>query len=434
MKSLVSRLMLACLLIPLAWPAWGAALEVRAPGQQVIPLALTRLLPLTGTAHPEAEQEFHQVVGDDLEFSGLFRFIDSEAFLDDAGRLGLDSGQVDFQQWRLLGTSALIKGGYSLDGDNLVVEARLFDALRGRLLTGQRYSGRRQDVRAMAHAFADQVLKALTGDMGSFRAKIAYINDQTGYKELYMMDVDGSSPTRLTNHRTLVLNPDFAPQGKEIAFTSYRSGNPDLYRMEVYTQREARISSHQGLNVAGRYRPPDGREVALTITKDGNADIYIVGVDGRNLRRVTTSWGIDVDPSWSPDGQRIAFVSDRLGSPQIFVIDAGGGKERRITQTGSYNVTPAWSPDGQRIAFSRLEGGRFDIYSVRADGGDERRLTFGSGNKEHPRWSPDGRFLVYSSSQGGKREIYVMRADGSGSRRVSSGAGNSFHPAWSPRW
>ncbi len=414
--------------------SWSAPIEVRAPGQQAIPVAVTSFLPMAGGGPADVAREFQEVVKDDLEFSGIFRFIDPEAFLSDAGRLGMESSQVDFEQWRLLGTEALVKGGYVLEGENLVMEARLYDVLRGRLLTGQRYSGRRQDVRAMAHAFADQVLKALTGNMGAFKAKIAYINDQTGFKELYMMDVDGNQPTRLTSHRSLVLNPDFSPQGKEIAFTSYRSGNPDLFRMEVYSRREASVSSRKGLNIAGRYRPPAGRELALTITEDGNADLFIIGTDGRVSRRLTSSWGIDVDPSWSPDGERIAFVSDRLGNPQIFVINVNGGKERRITRTGSYNVTPAWSPDGERIAFSRLEGGRFDIHTIRPDGSDERRLTFGAGNKEHPRWSPDGRFLVYSSTEKGKRGIYVMRADGSGSRRISSAAGNSFHPAWSPRW
>jgi len=434
MKSILYLFVPACFLFFSAWFSWGAAIEVRAPGQQVIPLAVTRLLPMGVETLPEAAGEFHQVLNDDLELSGLFRLIDSRAFLSDAKKLGLESSQVDFQQWRLLGAESLIKAGYSLEGGRLVLEARLYDVLRGRLLTGRRYSGRQEDVRAMAHAFADQVLKELTGTLGAFRAKIAYVSDESGFKELYMMDVDGANVTRLTRHRSLVINPDFSPVGKEIAFTSYRYGNPDLFRMEVYGGREARISSRRGLNASGRYRPPEGRELALTLTEKGNADIAVIGTDGRMVRQVTSSWGIDVDPAWSPDGSKIAFVSDRLGNPQIFVADASGGKERRLTRAGNYNATPAWSPDGERIAFSRLEGGLFDIYSIRPDGSDERRLTFGSGSKEHPRWSPDGRFLVYSSTEKGKRGIFVMRADGTGNRRISSAAGNCFHPTWSPRW
>ncbi|MBN1142716.1 MAG: Tol-Pal system beta propeller repeat protein TolB, partial [Deltaproteobacteria bacterium] len=100
----------------LASPAGGAPIEIRAPGQQAIPLAVTRLLPITGQALPEVAREFQEVVAADLDFSGIFRLADPEAFLSDAARLGLESGQVDFEQWRLLGTEAVIKGGYLLEG------------------------------------------------------------------------------------------------------------------------------------------------------------------------------------------------------------------------------------------------------------------------------------------------------------------------------
>ncbi|MEJ2470586.1 MAG: DPP IV N-terminal domain-containing protein [Desulfuromonadales bacterium] len=367
-------------------------IEISAPGEQTIPLALTRLLPDQQTPVADLAEDFDEVLIADLDLSGLFRFVDPASFLDDAGRIGLFSTQVNFAQWRLLGAETLIKGTYRLDGDRLVIEARLFDVVKQRLLTGRRFVGQRKDLRRMAHAFADLVLKELTGEEGPFSAKIAYISDQSGYKELWLMDVDGKAPLRLTNHRSIVLNPDFSPRGKELLFTSYRANNPDLYRKEIYTGREA------------------------------------------IQKRVTESWGIDSDPSWSPDGDQIVFVSNRQGNPHLFIIDVLSGKTRRLTTNGKYNATPAWSPKGDRIAFSRQENGRFDIYTISPDGTDERRLTFGPGNSEHPRWSPDGRFLVYSSDQAAKRAIYVMRADGTGARRLTTLESDCRHPAWSPRW
>ncbi|MEJ2490689.1 MAG: Tol-Pal system beta propeller repeat protein TolB [Desulfuromonadales bacterium] len=408
-------------------------IEISAPGEQTIPLALTRLLPDQQTPVADLAEDFDEVLIADLDLSGLFRFVDPASFLDDAGRIGLFSTQVNFAQWRLLGAETLIKGTYRLDGDRLVIEARLFDVVKQRLLTGRRFVGQRKDLRRMAHAFADLVLKELTGEEGPFSAKIAYISDQSGYKELWLMDVDGKAPLRLTNHRSIVLNPDFSPRGKELLFTSYRANNPDLYRKEIYTGREAKISYRPGLNVAGRMAP-DEREIAVTLSKDGNPEIYLISTSGRIQKRVTESWGIDSDPSWSPDGDQIVFVSNRQGNPHLFIIDVLSGKTRRLTTNGKYNATPAWSPKGDRIAFSRQENGRFDIYTISPDGTDERRLTFGPGNSEHPRWSPDGRFLVYSSDQAAKRAIYVMRADGTGARRLTTLESDCRHPAWSPRW
>ncbi|WP_432822506.1 Tol-Pal system beta propeller repeat protein TolB [Trichloromonas sp.] len=433
MKTFSCLVITLTLLAALLAPPALAQIEISAPGQQTIPLALTRFLPLDGTSRPELAAEINQVLEADLDLSGLFSLINPESFLGDANVLGLSSVEVDFGQWRLLRAESLIKGGYAVQGDQLTLEARLYDVVSRRLLAGRRYIGKLSDLRRMSHTFADQILKSLTGEAGPFNTRIAYISNRTGNKELYLMEVDGHNPVRITDHRSIVLNPDFSHQGKDLIFTSYKAGNPDLYRKETYSGREAKLSAQQGLNIAGRYRP-DGREIALTLSKDGNSELYLISTGGTIHKRLTDAWGIDVDPSWNPNGDQIAFVSDRQGNPHVFILDVVTGQVRRLTKDGKYNVTPAWNPKGDRIAFSRLEGGRFDIYTIRPDGTDERRLTFGPGNKEHARWSHDGRFLVYSSDEDGKRGIYLMRDDGSGSRRVSPAGGDCSHPAWSGEW
>lgn len=426
-RSLLAGVLLAVCLVDIAA---GAEIEISAPGQQAIPLALTRFLPQDGAAVPAVAEEMQEVLLADLDLAGLFRFVDPQAFLDDAGKIGLFSTQVDFGQWQLLGAEVLIKGIYNVQGEQLTVEARLFDVPNRRLLAGRRFVGRLQDVRRIAHAFADEILKTLTGEKGPFDARIAFISTRSGHKELWLMDVDGRNPLRLTDHRSIVLNPDFSPTGKELLFTSYRAGNPDLYRKEVFTGREVRLSSQAGLNIAGRYAP-DGGSLALTLSRDGDPEIYQLAMTGAIRKRLTTSFGVDVDPSWSPDGRQLAFVSSRLGSPQIFILDVAGGTTRRLTANGKYDATPAWSPKGDRIVFARQEGNRFDLFSIRPDGSDERRLTFGPGSAEHPRWSPDGRFLVYSVEKGGKKALWMMRADGTGWRQV---AAEGSHPAWSAVW
>ncbi|MFO7766211.1 MAG: Tol-Pal system beta propeller repeat protein TolB [Pelovirga sp.] len=415
-----------------AGTAVASRIEISSPGQQTIPLALTRILPVT-TAQPAITAEFDRVLEYDLELSGVFRLLDPVAFLSDARQLGLQRSDVNFAQWRLLGAELLIKGGYELDGDQLIVDMRLYDVTSQRLLTGRRYRGQRGDLRKIAHTFADQVLEQLTGERGSFAAKIAYISEQTGHKELYLMDTDGHDVVRLTNHQQLVLNPDFSPRSKELIFTSYKHENPDLFRKEVYTGQESRLSFQEGLNISGRYSP-DGRQIALTLSKDGNAEIYLMGTDGTLLRRLTNHYAIDVDPSWSPNGNRIAFVSDRLGNPHVFIVDIHTRQVKRLTYDGRYNATPAWNPKNDRIAFSRLEDGVFNIFTINDDGTDERQITFGPGSKEHPRWSPDGRLLVYSHDDGREKSIWMMRADGSGARKIAAAGGRATHPAWSGRW
>ena len=171
MKLRAFAISLLLLIIPITA---AAQIEITAPGQQAIPLAVTRFLPQGGVVHPEIAAEMDKVLQYDLDLSGLFRLIDPAAFLSDARQPGLNSTQVDFGQWRLLGAEAVIKGAYTVQGDQLTLEARLFDTTGRRLLTGRRYLGKPGDARRMAHAFADEVTRPwLRVDVDAHRPRSA---------------------------------------------------------------------------------------------------------------------------------------------------------------------------------------------------------------------------------------------------------------------
>lgn len=409
-----------------------AAIVISGPGQQTIPLAIAPALPQTGTSAATIGTGFQETLHNDLLMSGIFALADPRSFLSDAARPGLSSADVDFAQWRILAVDALVKSAYSVSGNELVLDARLYDVPSGSLLDGRRYRGRPGDERQMAHAFADQILKVLGGAEGAFAGRILFVGKKGGEKELYMMDTDGRNLLPLTAHRSLVLNPDISPTSREVVFTSYRAGRPELYRKEVYSGSEVKLSGRKGVNIGARFNP-DGKSFVASLSFEGNAELYLLNSDGSMRKRLTNNWAIDIDPSWSPDGKQIVFTSDRLGTPQLFILDLNSGATRRLAYNGKYDTSPAWSPDGEEIAFARLEEGRFELYTIRPDGSNERRLTTAGGNKEHPRWSPDGRFLIYSSDSGGKG-IWAMRADGSAPRRISPPGLEATHPAWSTRW
>lgn len=408
-----------------------AAIIISGPGQQTLPLAIAPSLPQAGTT-TAIGRTFAETLHHDLLMSGIFTLADPRSFLGDAAKHGLSSTDVDFSQWRTLAVDALVKSSYHVNGNELVLDARLYDVVSRSLLDGRRYRGKPGDERQMAHTFADQILKVFGGEEGAFAGRILFIGKKGTIKELYMMETDGQNLLPLTNHRSLVLNPDISPISREVVFTSYRGNRPELYRKEIYSGSEGKISGRKGLNLGARFSP-DGKALVACLSFEGNPELYLLATDGSVRKRLTNNWAIDIDPSWSPDGKKIVFTSDRLGSPQLFILDIASGATSRLAYNGKYDTSPAWSPDGEEIAFARLEEGRFEIYTIRPDGNNERRLTTTGGNKEHPRWSPDGRFLVYSADSGGK-SIWAMRADGSAPQRISPAGIAATHPVWSKRW
>ena len=423
------------ILILLAFPAGlyaqgsaPEAVEVTAPGNRQLKLAVETPRNLDQASGPAAGAELSDVISFDLNMSGA---IAAETRPQTFSVSGNSLAENAFPLWSAAGFDLLVRGEYSVKGDNLTVEFRLFDVLNRKMMTARRYLGTTKDLRRFAHSFADEIMLVVTGEKGPFTTHIAYVSKRSGNKEIVIMDWDGHNQLQLTRNGSINLNPDFSPDGREIIFTSYKRGNPDLFKRALYNTIEVPISNRKGLNITGAWSP-DGSKIALALSKDGNSEIYTIARDGSHPVRLTINPAIEVSPVWSPDGSQIAFVSDRLGKPQIFVMNADGGSVRRLTTSGAYNVSPRWSPKGDKIAYARQMGGGFQIFTINPDGTGDTQLT-STGSNENPAWSPDGRLLAFSSKRGGIEAIYVMRADGSGQTRVSQNKGSSSQPAWSSR-
>jgi TolB protein len=401
-------------------------IEVNAPGNRQLKLAVETPRSRAVPGAPDAAKLAPDVIVFDLNMSGV---VTAESRLQQPDSKVLSLVDVDFLPLLSNGFDLLVRGEFSLKGDQLTAEFRLFDVVNRKLITAKRYLGNLRDMRRFSHSFADEILRVLTGEAGVFTTRIAYVSSQTGNKEIYVMDWDGNNPLPLTKNGSINLNPDFSPDGREILFTSYKQRNPNLFRRSLSNTAEVALSSRKGLNMTGNWSP-DGSKIALALSKDGDAEIYTLDKDGSHPTRLTINPALDLYPAWSPDGRQIAFVSDRLGKPQIFVMNADGGEVRRLTTTGSYNVNPRWSPKGNKIAYSRMMDGGFNIFSISPDGSSDSQLTL-DGSNENPSWSADGRFISFSSKRSAGNGIYVMRADGSGQTKVTQGKGSFFQPSWS---
>jgi TolB protein len=317
----------------------------------------------------------------------------------------------------------LVKGGFSLDGEGLTVEVRLFDVAQRKQLGGKRYRGERQDLRRMAHRFADQIMLLITGELGPFNSRIAFVSNRGGgrAKEIYLTDLTGTEITQLTRDRTLSLGPSWNPTGTVLTYFSYKQGGPYPYRINLLSGQESRL--YPVVGYSGRWSP-DGTMIAVSLEQQGNSNLFLLSPEGRLIRRLSETPGIDVSPSWSPDGHAIAFCSSRSGSPQIYIMNVNGGTVRRLTFRGDYNTSPAWSPKGDRIAYTSRAGG-FRIMTIAADGGDPQEVTAG----EDPSWSPDGRYLVFSN----RGRLRIASKDGHSVKQLTGGGGDDTSPAWSAR-
>jgi len=175
--------------------------------------------------------------------------------------------------------------------------------------------------------------------------------------------------------------------GTKIAFNSFIS--PDIYVINVDGSGLTRLTD----DPANEARPdwsPDGRKIAFNSNRDaapGNpADIYVMNADGSGEPvRLTAAPGADIGPDWSPNGQRITFESNRDGDREIYVMNADGTDQVQLTSNDVIDAFPSWSPDGREIVFHRQlyqfpppldPPNGSELFAVQADGSGERQLTF----------------------------------------------------------
>jgi TolB protein len=346
-------------------------IDVPEPGSSGLPIALSPLQPINGEEGRRLGEEFADIISRDLDLSGLFRPIDRSAYLEGPGETSLE--EINFQNWSTIGALALSKGGLFLDGDNLTVEVRLFDVAQRKQLGGKRYRGERKDLRRMAHRFADQIMLFLTGEVGPFSSKIAFVSTRSGRaKELFVTDLTGTDVVQVTKDYRINLGPSWNPTGTALTYASYKQAGPYPYRLDLLSGQAFRLYSMVGYS--SRWSP-DGSAIAVSMEQQGSTDLYLLSPDGGLVQRLTEDPDIDISPTWSPDSRQIAFCSDRSGGPQIYIINIQSGNVRRLTFKGEYNTSPAWSPKGDRIAYTSRSGG-FHVMTVSVNGGDPQEVAW----------------------------------------------------------
>jgi TolB protein len=412
----------------------GVRGEIVGQGGLKFPIAVSPLKNLGTTADVgKLSEGIADAIVYDLDLSGWFKVLDRAAYIENPQKSGVALGSFDFKDWSTIGAEGLVKGSFTVQGDEVTVELRLFDVFQNKERVGKRYVGRTKDYRRIAHKFADEIINQFTGVPGIFNTRIAYVSTSGGrFKEIHVAHLDGSEKFQVTNNHTINLSPSWTPDGKSVLYTSYKDRNSSLYLFELYSGKEVRMAPRNGRFLGGKVSP-DGQFIAATMETGGNSNITLLDRNGNLMRSLTESGGIQVSPAWSPDSRQLAFVSDRSGSPQLYVLDVASGKSRRLTYQGNYNTSPEWSPRGDRIAYTGRVGSRFAIFTIAVDGGEPRKLTAESADSEDPTWSPDGRFLAFSSNRAGRYHLYVMQANGDNQRRLTGSGGDDTKPSWSPR-
>lgn len=268
-------------------------------------------------------------------------------------------------------------------------------------------------------------LTKVTSDAGWFDSPalsrdgklIAYSAERAGARDLYIKQVAGGQPIRLTFDGAGNTTPDFSPDASKIVFHSDRNGG-GVYEMPAFGG-EARLLARGGLRP--KYSP-DGTQVAywigetnVAVTVPGSGTVWVVSSSGGQPLRAGSGFATARSPIWSPDGRRLLIVG--YNSDQVFqgsaldwwIIPAAGsgaqqaGIRKAFQQAGLGNPGSDYSPvakgsnldipepacwfaSGNRVIFSARSGDTRNLWetTISPEGKATdafQRLTAGSGNE-----------------------------------------------------
>jgi Tol biopolymer transport system component len=209
---------------------------------------------------------------------------------------------------------------------------------------------------------------------------------------VYLVEVDGGSPSRLLGDESPAYAPQWIPGQDVLTFLAPSDdGNVEVFS---YRPATAQVSQVTDLNrpIAGFRWSPDALSLALVLPDQPEIDPRWEGLQA--------PWVID----------RQQFKQDGTGyldrsRTHIYALDIADGNLMRLTHGDYDNASPVWSPDGGHIAFASNRtanpdsNGDIDIWIMPPVEGDAK-LTLVSRSDDmdwSPVWSPNGRYLAYST-------------------------------------
>jgi eukaryotic-like serine/threonine-protein kinase len=282
-----------------------------------------------------------------------------------------------------------------------------------------------------SRAHKDVVFRMLTTDGGltgypaiSRDGKfVAFASDrsQGNNLDIWVQQIGGGEPIRLTSDPADESDPDFSPDGGIIAFRSEKDDG-GIYTVPSLGGTPVLLAP---LGHDPRFSP-DGRWVAYSVggealSNPGSAGVFIISARGGVPRAIHAEMATATHPVWSPNSDRLLVLGRQDGNAPVlqqldwWILPIEGGspqrtgvyarlqaqnlKETKFPQT--FPIPLDWRQEaGDRILFNALSGEADNLWEIGLQGtGAAQPLTRGPGLQRHASWSADAQRLIFAAEE-----------------------------------
>lgn len=239
--------------------------------------------------------------------------------------------------------------------------------------------------------------------------EIAYVSDKTNADEIWLWTGDGLPDRQITRLGARIEAFGWSPDGSQLAVAASTRGTFDIYLVDVDGSSQTRLTNHDDYEVYPQFTPDGSRILFVRLNADWTdhtvLSIALDGSDERLLEADTSFFDYHYGrefgyPLISPDGSTVLFRSHRSGWENIWMANVdGSGQARPLAVADADQYDAAWAPDGSKVAYIENDDGTLALRIATPDGaGAIDGFSPQLGCYSKPAWSPDGRQIAYLAS------------------------------------
>ena len=152
---------------------------------------------------------------------------------------------------------------------------------------------------------------------------IAFVSQRDGDVAIWLMAADGSNPRKLVQGR----EPSFSPDGRRLAFTSSAfDDNDEIYLIDLDGSNRTRLTENRRKLDWFASFSPQGDRLVYNSEEFGGQELMLMRADGQGQTRISIAEKTyEQEPVWSPDGKGIAYAG-KMGDDEydIYLVGTAG--------------------------------------------------------------------------------------------------------------
>ena len=227
--------------------------------------------------------------------------------------------------------------------------------------------------------------------------------------DIYRLDIAGGEAEIITSGMGFDSQPIVSPDGSRIAFISDRDGKDNLWVANIDGSKPIKLSNEFYASMISPAWSPDGQNIVVTkraqgiellqFNIDGGSGVVIKQQDDDGGSVNTPGVGV----AFSPDGNYL-YYAERLGGPdsplnsfpvtQISRLDLTTGARIQITRGEGGGLRPIVSPDGKWLVYGTRFESNTGLRLRNLESGEDRWLSYPVQRDTQENFRPSSRGML----------------------------------------